>query len=91
MSFPSIRVYVSRHAPGLKPGMGDCVLWDIGETVEIISGIDKGRMFVITTKHMIHPDAPGMYVRDGYFVDEPGVTWAKREEEFWFPNEVITA
>lgn len=89
MSLPSIRVYKSTHTPGLKPGMGEDIYWEIGDTVEIISGIDKGRMFVITSKHMSHPDAPGKYVRDGYFVDEPGVMWAKREEQFWFPKGII--
>lgn len=81
---PAMRVFLSRHSHELKPGMGDSIDWNIGETVEIISGIDKGRLFVVETTGMAHNDAPGEYVREGHFVDGRDGRCAKREKDMWF-------
>lgn len=85
---PAVRVFLSRHSAELKPGMGDSIDWNIGETVEIISGIDKGRLFVVESQGMSHSDAPGEYVREGKFLDGRNGRVAKREKQMWFPNAV---
>jgi hypothetical protein len=83
-----MRVFNSRYTPGLKPGDGEKVSWDIGETVLIISGQDEGRRFVVTSEGMKHDACPGEFVREGYFEDDPRKTaWAKREKQLWFAPE----
>lgn len=86
-SLPAVRVYLSRHSMDLKPGMGESIGWEIGEVVEIISGIDKGRLFKIESEGMSHRDAPGQYVREGRFLDGKDGRVAKRESQMWFPNK----
>lgn len=85
-SLPAVRVFLSRHSDELKSGMGESIDWEIGETVEIISGIDKGRLFIVESKGMSHEDAPGEYVREGRFVDGRNGRVAKRESQMWFPS-----
>lgn len=79
-----VRVYSSRYSPGLRPGDGQSICWQHGETVEIIAGQDKGRLFVIDSEPMAHADAPGQYVREGWFTDDSGTRWCKREADMWF-------
>lgn len=81
---PAVRVFLSRHSEELKPGMGSSIDWNIGETVKIISGIDKGRLFIVESSGMSHNDAPGEYVREGRFVDGRNGRCAKREKDMWF-------
>lgn len=83
---PAMRVYLSRHSTELKPGMGESIGWEIGETVEIISGVDKGRLFKIESVGMSHADCPGEYVREGRFVDGRDGKVCKREKQMWFVN-----
>jgi hypothetical protein len=80
------RVFVSRIGHHLEPGDGERIRWEVGETVEIISGIDRGRRFVIDSDWMRHADTTG-FVREGWFEDDESRTrWAKAEKEFWFPG-----
>ncbi len=83
-------VYYSRFQTGLVPGRdGASLRWEIGEVVEITDGQDAGRLFKITSERMSHHDAPGQFVREGYFLDDPaGTSWAKVERQLWFPGEV---
>lgn len=83
-----MRVFMSRYTPGLKPGMGEKIGWNKGDVVLIISGIDKGRRFKVLTEGMSHDGAPGKFIREGYFLDDPSKTrWAKLEESMWFDDE----
>jgi hypothetical protein len=81
-----IRVFCSRFSDGLKPGDGAKIDWNIGETVSVINGEDKGRRFVITSEYRTHAGAPpGEFIREGYFEDDPRKTpWAKLEKVLWF-------
>jgi hypothetical protein len=80
------RVFASRYSADLQPGDGGKIAWDVGETVEVISGQDAGRRFVITSDYRTHGSAPaGEYVREGYFEDDTARTpWAKLEKALWF-------
>jgi hypothetical protein len=81
-----VKIFISRYTPGLQPGDGAKISWEPGETVQVISGQDKGRRFVVTSEGRSHADAPpGEYVREGYFEDDPSRTsWAKLEKTLWF-------
>lgn len=83
-----VQVYLSRWSPGLGPGDGEQVGFYVGETVDVISGIDKGREFVVDSDRMTHPKAGSDYVREGWFVDDPHKTrYAKSENALWFKPE----
>lgn len=84
LPLPSIRVFKSRHTPGLVPGEGESIHWEIGEVVRIIDGQDTGRTFKIDSLGMSHKDAPGKFIREGYFTDEPESRYGIREEAMWF-------
>lgn len=81
-------VFISRH--GLQadePKDGRLLDWEVGEKVQVSSGLDAGRTFVITSDRKSHdallPD-PEPYVREGYFKDDPTKTrWAKAEKILW--------
>jgi len=81
-----MRVFVSRFTTDLHPGQGRLIDWKIGERVRVISGQDAGRIFVIQSQGMSHHDTPDdVYVRDGYFEDDPDQKlWAKSESVLWF-------
>lgn len=82
------RVYASRGSEYLRPGDGSKVNWSIGEVVKITSGIDRGRLFKVLSTSRTHDGAPGEFVREGIFTDEPGTTYAKRERQLWFAEEM---
>lgn len=85
-------VFISRI--GLKasePGDGRNIDWERMERVRITSGIDEGRIFVITSDRMAH-DAlkgdPKPFVREGYFEDDPTrERWAKAEQHMWLTDD----
>lgn len=84
-------VFLSRI--GLKaaePGDGRHIDWEIGERVMVTSGIDKGRVLVITSDRMSHDALSGQrdpYVREGYFEDDPTKErWAKAEQHLWLAD-----
>jgi len=80
-----VQIYRSRWTPGLGPGDGEKVGFTVGETVDVIVGIDKGREFVVDSDRMRHADAGTDYVREGWFVDDPTKTrYAKSEKHLWF-------
>lgn len=80
-----MRVFVSRFSPGLQPGQGNLIDWEIGERTFVLSGQDEGRIFIVMSRGMIHNDAPiGTYVREGYFEDDPDTRCAKSEGVLWF-------
>lgn len=82
------RVFYSRYQPGLKPGDGANIDWQVGERTEVISGPDKGRFFIVKSSWVRHPDVPWEYVREGYFEDDPAKTlYAKPESALWLAGQ----
>jgi len=81
-----MRVFVSRFNTGLRPGDGKLINWEIGERVQVISGQDEGRIFVVDSAGMSHNAVPaGQYVREGWFEDDPTKQRvAKAESVLWF-------
>jgi len=80
-----VRVFLSRHTPGLQPGQGASIGWEKGERVRVISGPDQGRIFVVDSEGMSHSAVPqGTYVREGWFEDDPTHRCAKAESVLWF-------
>lgn len=81
-----MRVFASRFSPGLHPGDGAKINWEIGEHTRVCSGPDKDRVFVVLSEGMAHNAVPaGTYVREGYFEDDPSQERvAKSESALWF-------
>lgn len=84
-----MRVFNSRYTPGLHPGDGARINWEIGERTIVISGPDKDRYFIVQSEGMSHSALPaGQYVREGWFEDDPTHRRvAKAESVLWLAGQ----
>lgn len=47
-----MRVFLSRFTPTLKPGDGQKISWEIGETCSIWKGLQEGKLFRVDSEGM---------------------------------------
>lgn len=45
-----MRVFLSRFTPGLKPGDGHKIGWEIGETCKVYKGLQEGKLFLVDSE-----------------------------------------
>lgn len=86
-----MRVFLSRFTPGLKPGDGDKIDWEIGEVVQLVNCTKdtsyNGKLFKVLSEGMSHDKCPLGLVREGYFLDDRSQTReAVAEIRLWFTD-----
>jgi len=80
-----VHVYLSRYTPGLKPGQGADIEWQVGERCRYVDRNDvvTDEIVVVASERMSHSAAPeGQYVRE--VIQEDGARVALSERSLWF-------
>lgn len=84
-----VDVWVSRHSPGLVPGQGDLIDWEINEKCRLYSMKRHeltDRIVTVKSKRRASLDAPaGEYVRE--VLDTDGEIACYIEKSLWFVDQ----